>query len=108
MVFIDLKDIEEKEIVPGFHARFVHSQNMTFAYWRIEAGALLPSHAHPHEQVAHVSKGEFELTIDGVATILKPGQVAVIPGGVPHCGRAVTACEIIDVFYPIREDYKKK
>ncbi|MCJ7525733.1 MAG: cupin domain-containing protein, partial [Candidatus Aminicenantes bacterium] len=73
-----------------------------------EAGAALPSHAHAHEQVANVSEGEFELTIDGVATILKPGQVALIPGGVSHCGRAVSACKIIDVFYPVREDYKKK
>ncbi len=108
MAFVNLKDIEEKELIPGFHVRFVHSQNMTFAYWRIDAGAALPNHAHPHEQVANVSEGEFELTIDGVATILKPGQVAVIPGGVPHCGRAVSACKIIDVFYPVREDYKKK
>lgn len=108
MAIVDLKDIAEKEIVPGFHARFVHSQNMTFAYWRIEAGAALPNHSHAHEQVANVSEGEFELTIDGVATILKPGQVAVIPGGVAHCGRAVTACKIIDVFYPVREDYRIK
>jgi quercetin dioxygenase-like cupin family protein len=108
MAFVDLKDIEEKDVIPGFHARFVHSENMTFAYWRIEAGAALPNHSHPHEQAANVIEGEFELTMDGVAKIMKPGQLALIPGNVPHCGKAVTDCKIIDVFYPIREDYRKK
>ncbi|NOY99054.1 MAG: cupin domain-containing protein, partial [Chloroflexi bacterium] len=37
---------------------------------------------------------------------LEPGAVAVIPPDVPHAGRAVTDCRIIDVFYPTREEYK--
>ena len=106
MAFVNLEDIEEKELIPGFHVRFVHAENMTFAYWRIDVGAALPNHAHPHEQATHVIEGEFELTVDGEAKILKPGQVALIPGNMPHCGKAVTDCKIIDVFFPIREDYK--
>jgi len=42
MPFIDLDQIEEKEIVPGYRAVFVHSATMTLAYWTIEAGANLP------------------------------------------------------------------
>jgi quercetin dioxygenase-like cupin family protein len=106
MAFINLSDLEEKELVPGYHVRFVHSDNMTFAYWTIDAGAALPDHQHPHEQVANVTEGEFLLTVDGETRGMKPGQVAVIPGNTPHSGKAVTDCKIIDVFYPVREDYK--
>jgi quercetin dioxygenase-like cupin family protein len=106
MAFIELNDIEEKEIIPGYKARFVHSGNMTFAYWTITAGASLPDHSHPHEQVANVIEGEFELTVDGEPKVMTPGQVAVIPGGIPHRGTAITDCKIIDVFHPIREDYR--
>ena len=28
------------------------------------------------------------------------------PGDIPHSGHARTACRIIDVFHPIREDYR--
>jgi quercetin dioxygenase-like cupin family protein len=108
MAFINLEDIEEREIVPGYHARFVHAENMTLAYWRIEAGAALPSHAHPHEQVTRVSEGEFELTVDGETRILNSGQVALIPGNASHGGKAVSDCRITDVFFPVREDYKRK
>ena len=108
MPFIELKDVEEKEIMPGFVARMVHTDNMTFAYWDIKAGSGLPEHSHMHEQVATINEGEFEMIIEGVSHILKPGDVAVIPGNAVHSGKAITDCKILDVFYPIREDYQVK
>lgn len=105
MVFKNLNDIEQKELVPGYKARFIHSDNMTLAYWNIEKDACLPMHSHPHDQVANMIEGKFELTVDGVTKIIEPGDVAVIPSNAKHSGRAITDCKIIDVFYPIREDY---
>jgi len=106
MTFLTLKEIEEKEIVPGYRAKFVHSENMTLAYWDVDPGAALPEHSHPHEQIANVLEGRFELTVDGEPLVLEPGMVAVIPGGVPHSGKALTPCRLLDAFYPLREDYK--
>ena len=106
MVFQDLNDIQEREIVPGYRARFVHAEKMTLAYWEVEAGAALPEHSHPHEQIANVLEGEFELTVNGESRVLIPGQVAVIPGDVPHRGRAVTDCRLLDAFQPARDDYR--
>ncbi len=106
MAFVELSTIEAKEIVPGFSARFVHSDNITMAYWDIKAGSSLPDHSHPHEQIANVTEGEFKLNVDGESRVMTPGQVAVIPGNIPHSGTAITDCKIIDVFYPLREDYK--
>lgn len=106
MLFITLDNVDEKKIIPGYRAKFVHSQNMTFVYWDIKAGFPLPEHSHPHEQVATVIEGTFELTVDGETNILKQGSVAIIPPGAKHSGKGITDCRIIDVFYPIREDYR--
>ena len=103
---IELNSIGEKEIVSGFFARFVHSENMTIAYWNIKAGSSLPAHSHHHEQISSMIKGEFELTVDGTPHLLRPNDVFVIPSGIPHSGRATTDCKIIDTFYPVREDYR--
>ncbi len=106
MPFVSLDAVELREPMAGFKVRFVHSEHMTFAHWWIEPGAALPAHAHPHEQVAIVHEGRFELTIDGETQVLTPGVTAVIPGNAVHSGRALTFCRITDAFYPIREDYR--
>jgi quercetin dioxygenase-like cupin family protein len=108
MPYVNLEDIGTREIIPGYRAVFLHSENMTMAYWTIEAGAEMPVHAHPHEQVANLLEGEFELEIDGEQQILRPGIVALIPSNIPHCGRALTNCRILDVFHPPREDYQSE
>ena len=108
MSFMNLSDIEENEIVPGFVAKFIHSEKMTFAFWTIEEGKSLPEHSHPHEQVACVLEGKFELCIDGEKKVLQNGDVAVIASNSPHSGRSLTSCRILDVFCPVREDYRKR
>ena len=106
MAFVALSKLKEKEQIKGFHGRAIHTGAMSFLYWSVEAGASVPMHAHHHEQVAHVLKGRFELTIGDETRVLEPGVVAVIPSHISHGGRAVTDCELLDVFTPERDDYK--
>ncbi|HYE83044.1 MAG TPA: cupin domain-containing protein [Clostridia bacterium] len=105
---IKLWEVAEREMVPGYHAKFVHSENMTIAYWDIEKGNALPKHSHPHEQVANIIEGSFEMTVDGETSVLGPGSVVIIPSNAMHSGKALTSCRIIDVFYPVRTDYIQK
>ncbi len=105
MPIYSLKDIIARNPVPGFELKFIHGENMTSAHWQIDKGAALPEHSHPHEQFAIVLEGKLELIIGGEVNIMEPGKVAVIPGGTPHSGKALTDCKVLDVFYPIREDF---
>jgi len=106
MAFVHLNDLETVEPVPGFVATFVHTKHMTLANWKISAGSAIPEHSHLHEQIMMVSDGEFELTVAGEAQVMRPGMVAVIPADAKHSGRALTDCRAMDVFYPVREDYR--
>ncbi len=103
--FIKLESIPEKEIVKGFHAKFIHTDNMTLGYWRIEKGAILPMHAHIHEQVTNVLEGEFDITVNAKTTTCRNGDVVAISSNVFHGGKALTDCYILDIFQPTREDY---
>lgn len=102
----EISNIEQKEIIKGFKGRFVHANSFTIAFWEIEEGAILPEHAHIHEQSTQVIEGKLALVVDGVSTILEPGMIASIPSNVIHSGKALTNCKVTDVFSPTREDYK--
>jgi len=102
----NLNRMEIKEPLEGTQARFIHSENMTMAFWQFEQGADLPEHSHPHEQITHVLGGIFNIIIDGESLDLETGAVVVIPANAVHSGRAVTGCYVIDVFYPVREDFR--
>ena len=106
MSIIKIGDIEQREIVPGYFGRFIHSETMTVAYWDIRAGESLQIHSHEHEQIVNMLEGEFELTVDGTPLHLQPGDVVVLKSHVEHGGRAITDCKILDVFQPIRQDYQ--
>ncbi len=106
MPVIELSSIEPKTIVAGYDAKFIHTSGMTFSYLDVKAGASLPAHSHMHEQVSHVLEGSFQLTVDGEPIIFGPGTVVVIPSNVIHSGIAITDCKILDVFNPVREDYR--
>jgi quercetin dioxygenase-like cupin family protein len=102
----NLLQIDPKELIKGFRGRFVHTEKSTLVFWEIEAGAELPLHAHFHEQTTYVMEGRFELTVAGETQVYEPGLVAVIPSNVEHSGRALTPCKILDVFCPVREEYR--
>jgi quercetin dioxygenase-like cupin family protein len=108
MTFINLSDIEEKEIVPGFFAKFLHSANMTVAHWRMVAGGAIPSHQHVHEMIVNVIQGKLQLTIGAETKILEAGMCAIIPSNIQHMAKALTDCYVIDVFYPVRQDYASR
>ena len=92
--------------MPGYHGKMVHSESMTWAFWDVEDQAKVPEHHHPHEQIMHVIEGSFEFTLDGNTETYGPGDVVIIPSNVPHSGKALTPCKLMDIFSPARKEYR--
>ena len=83
----------------------VHGDATMMVEFRLEAGANLPLHSHPHEQTGYLVSGEMELTIGGEVHKVSAGDSWCIPGAVEHSAVAHEDSVAIEVFSPIREDY---
>ncbi len=106
MSLVIVNGVPVREIFPGIRARVVHSARTSQSWVEIDPGASFPEHQHSHEQTVNVLEGELEVTAGGVTHHLTPGTALVIAPDVPHSGRAITACRVLDVFAPTRDDYR--
>ena len=98
---------QKKDLLTGVAARTFWGENMLLAIVDLAANAIIPPHAHPHEQGGIVLHGELEFNINGEVRKLHPGDLYIIPGGVEH-GVHVGAepAKVMDIFSPAREEYK--
>jgi quercetin dioxygenase-like cupin family protein len=101
-----IKDIPPKELRPGINGYYAHGENMTFGLIELKAGSSVPMHHHVHEQTTYIIEGQLDMVIDGQPCLLSAGMFHIIPSGTPHSAMAKTDCRVIDVFSPVREDYK--
>jgi len=77
---------------------------MAVKIW-FDKGAIGYNHAHRHSQVTYVIEGEFHFNIDGVTTIMKPGDSCLIQPWADHGATCPTGGILIDTFSPPREDF---
>ncbi len=83
----------------------VYGEKTLLTEFRLEKGAVLPRHKHPHEQTGYLVSGRLELTIGEVTHQASPGDSWSIPGNVDHKAFAQEASVAIEVFSPVRDDY---
>ena len=94
-------------IFPGVEIRTHAGTGMMLSHVTFEPDSAVLEHSHPHEQMGILLSGRLEFTIGGQTTVLLPGDMWRIPGGVPHSARAVGGrVEALDVFQPVRDDYR--
>ena len=107
MSFINYNTKKKITIFPGAHSAMEHSAQISYGCVSLDEGVIVPVHSHPHEQWTYIVEGQMEFTLNGETQLLQPGMGAFIASDVPHGAFAVTACKVIDVFTPVREDYRE-
>ena len=94
-------------IFQGVDIHTLYGDHLMISVVDLAPHSVVEEHSHPHEQLGYLLEGEVTFTIGGETKVLKAGEMWRIPGGVKHKvvvgGRPARA---IDVFYPIRDDYR--
>jgi len=107
--FVRFDDVRAFELAAGVTGRPLFGSGAMLNLIEFEAGATVPLHSHPHEQLGMVLRGMQALVIDGEAHELGPLEGYALPGGVEHsayCGPE--GALVLDIFQPVREDYVER
>jgi quercetin dioxygenase-like cupin family protein len=88
-------EVPAEEVLPGVMRQTVHGARQSVVRYRYAPGVSFPVHAHPEEQITAVLSGRLVFDVAGERRELGPGEVVVIPGGVPH-GAAVAGSEPVE------------
>jgi quercetin dioxygenase-like cupin family protein len=96
-----------KEIFPGALSRTYWGDKLLLSLLELAPGCVVPRHSHPHEQAGICLEGVMEFTIGDETRLVQPGEMFIIPGGVEHSVRVLDQpVKALDIFSPVREEYK--
>lgn len=105
-VFRANAEADAVEMFPGVVRRTLNSGDCTtLIEVTLDAGAVVPGHSHPHEQIGYVARGLVRFDVAGDVRDLRAGDGYLIPGDASHEVTALESSICIDVFSPVREEY---
>ena len=105
--FISRPACSQHDIFPGVRIFTCAGERMMLSLVEMQPYAVVEPHSHPHEQMGMLLEGELIFTIGGETKTLQAGEMWRIPGGVVHSAVAGDRpVKALDVFHPIREDYR--
>lgn len=104
--FRPFEDTHAVEMFPGVvRHTLVSGDRQTLIHVRLDAGAVVPEHQHPHEQAGTVVAGRIRLRIGDAEQELGANASYLIPGEQPHVVTALEATVLVEAFAPVREDF---
>jgi quercetin dioxygenase-like cupin family protein len=84
-----------------------HSDQLMLVRHYFEKGWVGARHSHPHHQLVYVVSGTIRVDVDGRVFDVQAGDSFVVDGDVEHQASALAESEVLDVFTPVREDYRE-
>lgn len=95
-----------KIVLPGIKLKtLVYGEKTLFTEFRMNAGSVLPQHAHIHEQTGYLIEGKIRLTIGEQVFEVEKGDCWSIPGNMEHGAEILKDSVAIEVFSPVRDEY---
>jgi quercetin dioxygenase-like cupin family protein len=102
-------EVELEQLNPLLTRQYITGEKAMLSRIVLTKGCMVPTHSHPHEQIAFVFQGSLRFVLaDGTTQIVNSGEVLVIPGDVAHSAEALEDTINFDIFAPPRQDWIDK
>ena len=104
----DLDQLQYTELVPGSNSKLVSGYGVQLSFLRMDPLAVFAHHIHPEAQLMVVFRGAIDEVIMDEVVTMKEGDLLYLPANMVHGGTlSPLGCDVLDVFFPPREDYEQ-
>ena len=97
--------VRKEQMNPKVSRKVVNGERMTVAQISIARDGAVPVHQHENEQMTCVMEGVLKFDIAGKETVVRKGEILLIPSNVPHGVVALEDALSLEIFVPVREDW---
>ena len=105
--YVTPEQCSRHKIFPGVDIATMAGKQIMLSLVTFEPRSVVNAHSHPHEQIGMLLEGELTFTIGDETRTLRAGEMWRIPGGVTHSAVAGDLpVKALDVFCPVRDDYR--
>lgn len=107
--FFRVEELPAKEMVAGVRVRSVHLVDLMMTFVEYPAGATVPMHHHPYEQITYVLEGQLEVRMGAETRVLGPGEGVQVPANMEHSSRPIGGpAKALDAWTPVPKMFKVK
>ncbi len=105
--FISFRNTPGFRLAPGAVAKALFGERSMLNLVEMEPGATVERHSHPHEQLGVILRGSMTMSIAAENREIGELDGYLVPGDTEHGGTAgPDGALVLDVFVPVREDYR--
>ena len=102
------KDLPAEPLKGTLTRKLITGERMMIAHVYFKKGDDVPQHSHENEQLTYILEGALKFWFgadESQETIVRAGEVIVIPSHLPHRALALEDTLDVDVFCPPRQDW---
>ena len=88
----DLIDYQEGSVVSR---TIIDKKTGTVTLFAFDEGQGLSEHTAPYDAMVHVLEGEVNVSISGKPTVVKQGEIIIMPANKPHALTAVSKFKML-------------
>ncbi|MFX1393004.1 MAG: cupin domain-containing protein [Promethearchaeota archaeon] len=104
---INKDSIKSIKALEGIYRKtLIYNDTVMLCIFNLKKNAKIPLHNHEAHQIGYVNKGKIKFITKDGEFIAKKGDSYVFNSGEKHGAVIIETAEVLEVFTPIRDDYK--
>jgi len=104
---VNKSSVKSIEAIPGIYRKtLIYNNNMMLCHFFLKENSEVPLHSHKEHQIGYVLKGKLQFFTENEEFMAKEGDSYVFESNEKHGAKILEDSEVIDVFSPLRDDYK--